>query len=185
MRLRTTSSVRRSCCSRSASFSRSTTSSVSSSWIFCADVEVGRIAGRVGQRAGIGDRAQERADSPVVAAQLEDFFDHGAILALELAREVGRRHLVGPLVDRDAEHAVAGRPRPRPERRGGARPVTRAALWPDSRTRFADLGDDADAGEALPLPRHQQDPCVAAGVVHRQGDGHAREKSLRRLTERV
>ena len=54
----------------------------------------------------MGNRAQERADSAVVAAQLEDFLDHCPILALELAREVGRRHLVGPFVDADAEHTV-------------------------------------------------------------------------------
>ena len=36
---------------------------------------------------------------------------------------------------------------------------------PDSRTRSDDLGDDADAGEALPLPRHQQHACVAADVA--------------------
>ena len=52
------------------------------------EVQVRRVAGGVGQRARIGDRAHERADPPIVAAQLEDFLDDGAVLALELAREV-------------------------------------------------------------------------------------------------
>ena len=65
---------------------RSTTSSVSSSSSFCANVQVGRVAGGVGQRAGIRDRADEGADAAVVAAQLEDLLDDGAVLALELAR---------------------------------------------------------------------------------------------------
>ena len=107
---------------------------------------------------GLGDRAQERADPAVVAAKLEDLFDDRAVLALELARQVGRRHLVGPLVDCDAQDAVPvgfGRAR---ERRGGARQATPRRRGRTSRTRFDDLGDDADAGEAIPLPRHQQHP---------------------------
>ena len=45
--------------------------------------EVGRVAGRVGERAGIGDRADEGRDPAVVAAQLEDLLDDGAVLGLE------------------------------------------------------------------------------------------------------
>ena len=68
--------------------------------------EVGGVAGRVGQRAGLGDRAQERRDAPVIAAQLEDLLDRGAVLALELARTPVDGHLVGPLVDLDAQLSV-------------------------------------------------------------------------------
>ena len=67
--------------------------------------DVGRVAGGVGERAGLGDRAHEGGDAPVVAAQLEDLLDHRAVLALEL-RACGRR---------------PGRRRgaPRPRRAGG------------------------------------------------------------------
>ena len=63
--------------------------------------QVGRVAGGVGERAGLGDRAHERRDAAVVAAQLEDLLDHGAVLALELA---------GAAVD---GHRRPGAPRPR------------------------------------------------------------------------
>ena len=102
----------------------------------------------------------------------QDFFDHGAVLALELAREVGRRHLIGPLVDRDAKHAF-------PVSFGGA---GNAPMQPDNRHRggvagepdlVCDLGNDADARKAIPLARHQQHTRVGASLVQRQGDGHA------------
>ena len=70
-------------------------------------VEVWRIAGGIGQRARLGDRAHERADAAVVAAQLEDLLDHRAVLALEILGLHGRRGHVRPLVDLDAQHAVA------------------------------------------------------------------------------
>src|SRR6202011_5350290 len=68
--------------------------------------EAGGVAGRVGQRAGLGDRAQERRDAPVVAAQLEDLLDRRAVLALELARAPVHGDLVEALVDLDAQLAV-------------------------------------------------------------------------------
>ena len=42
----------------------------------------------------------------VRVADLEDLLDDGAVLALELARLHGRRVLVGPLLDLDAEAAL-------------------------------------------------------------------------------
>ena len=48
--------------------------------------EVGGVARRVGERAGLDDGAQERRDALVGAAQLEDLLDHGAVLALERSR---------------------------------------------------------------------------------------------------
>ena len=66
---------------------------------------VGRVADRVGQRAGLGDRAQERADAVVGAAQLEDLLDHGAVLALGVAGAAVDRDVVGVLGDLDAEAA--------------------------------------------------------------------------------
>ena len=50
------------------------------------EAEVGRIADRVGEHARLGDRADERRDPAVVAAQLEDLLDDCAVFALELAR---------------------------------------------------------------------------------------------------
>ena len=53
------------------------------------EAQVGRVAGRVGQRPRLDDRAQKRADPRVRVAQLEDLFDHGAVLAGELAGALG------------------------------------------------------------------------------------------------
>ena len=47
--------------------------------------DVGGVAGRVREGAGLGDRAYEGRDPAVVAAQLQDLLDHRAILTLELA----------------------------------------------------------------------------------------------------
>ena len=69
------------------------------------EADVGRVGARVGERAGLGDRAQELADAVVGVAQVEDLLDDGAVLALELARLDGRRVLVGPLLDLGAEPA--------------------------------------------------------------------------------
>ena len=44
--------------------------------------DVGRVAGGVRQRAGLGDAAQERRHAAVIAAQLEDLLDDRAVLAL-------------------------------------------------------------------------------------------------------
>ena len=85
------------------------------------DVQIRRVAGRVRQRAGIGDRAHERADAAVVAAQLENFLDDGAVLALELGGQARRRPLVRPLVDLDAQDAVRRRVRRAGDRRGAGR----------------------------------------------------------------
>ena len=54
----------------------------------------------------MGDRAQKRADAPLVTAKLEDFLDDGPVLALELTRQMRRGRLVGPFVDRHTQHAV-------------------------------------------------------------------------------
>ena len=75
--------------------------------------EVGRVAGGVGERAGLGDRADEGGDAAVVAAQLEDLLDDGAILGLELADGLARRRLVRLLVGLDEEAAAARRSRRR------------------------------------------------------------------------
>ncbi len=90
--------------------------------------QVGGVAGRVGQRSRLGDRPQERGDATVVAAQLEDLLDRGAVLALELTRTAVDGHFVGTLVDLHAQLAVRAR-------LGGA----------DQRTVLARQGDGAAA----------------------------------------
>ena len=90
MRLRTCSSARRSRWSASASSRRSVTSRVSSSSTLLLEGQVGRVAGGVGQRAGLGDRAHEGGDAAVVAAQLEDLLDRRRGTRAR-ARACGRR----------------------------------------------------------------------------------------------
>src|SRR2546423_15405622 len=65
-----------------------------------------RVGHGVGEGAELADRADEGRDAAVVAAQLEDLLDDGAVLALELARAGGRRVLVGTLLDLDAQPAA-------------------------------------------------------------------------------
>ena len=68
--------------------------------------QVGRVPGRVGQGSGLADRADERCDAAVVAAQLEDLLDDGAVLALQVSRGLIGRNVVGPLLDLDEEAAA-------------------------------------------------------------------------------
>src|SRR5262249_9292390 len=73
------------------------------------DAQVGAVAGAVGERAGLGDRAQERRTPTVVAADLEDLLDHRAVLALELlCALVGGRSVVDRL-DLDQQATVGAR----------------------------------------------------------------------------
>ena len=65
--------------------------------------EVGRVARRVGERARLADRANERGDALVGAAELQDLLDDRAVLDLELTRLGGRGLLVGPLLDLDEQ----------------------------------------------------------------------------------
>ena len=135
--------------------------------------EVGGVAGRVGQRAGLADRAQERGDAPVVAAQLEDLLDHGAVLALELARAPVDGDLVGALVDLDAQLAVGA---------GLGRADQRAVLAREGdgvaaagqADLLGDLGDRADLDELALVARDEHDALVVADV-DRQRDAHVRE----------
>jgi hypothetical protein len=127
-----------------------------------------RVAGRIGQRAGLGDGADERRDAAVVAAQLEDLLDDSAVLALQLTRLDRRRVLVGPFVDLDVETAAGI----------GARGACDAAMQAGERHRPAaagqahaigDLGDGADGRVLLLVLRHQQDTLL---VAHVDGQRH-------------
>ena len=137
------------------------------------EVQVGRVARRVGQRARIGDRAHERADAAVVAAQLEDLLDHGAVLALELAGAGRRRRLVGALVDLDPQAAlgVGGGGAGDAAVQAGEGDGVDAARQPHV---LADLGHQADVGVLGAVPRDEQNAGLVADV-HRQGDIHAGE----------
>ena len=135
--------------------------------------EVGRVARGVGQRAGLGDRAQEGRDAAVVAAELEDLLDDGAVLALELARLAVARLVVGALLDLDAQRA-AGIGLRRPDdaavqavQLDGAA----AARQPDL---GAHLGDGADLGVLALVARNEQHALLVADVDG-QGDAHVRE----------
>ena len=136
-------------------------------------VRVGRVAARVGQRAGLGDAAHERRDAAVVAAQLEDLLDHRAILALEVAGAAVDRDRVGVLLDLDEQAAVG-------KRVGGAGDSAVEALERDGAgaagqaDAVGDLGDGADGGEVLLVPGHEQHALLLAGV-HGERERHARE----------
>ena len=60
------------------------TSRVSNSFSFCSRVRSGLKPAVSASAPGLLDRAQERADALVGAAQLEDLLDDGAVLANEL-----------------------------------------------------------------------------------------------------
>ena len=111
-----------------------------------AEVQVRRVAGGIGQRAGIGDRPHERADPSIVAAQLENLVDDGAVLAFELARQTAP---AAPDPDGLRSRREGRRPRrptrcrgrrdgaPSATRRGHARRAARARILPRRRRRFA------------------------------------------------
>ena len=124
-------------------------------------VEVGAVAGRVGERAGLGDRTKPGGDPVVGAAQLEDLLDDGAVLARQRARTavVGRR--VGVLLDLDVELAVGA---------GVGRANQGAVLRVDGHglpaTRephaLGHGGDDPDLGERGLMPRHERDALLVS-----------------------
>ncbi len=109
MRRRTCSSVRRSRWSLTASVEALGDVDGLEDADLVLERDVGRVADGVGQCAGLGDRAQERADALVGAARLEDLLDDGAVLALELAGAPVDRDGVGSLLDLDAQAAEVHR----------------------------------------------------------------------------
>jgi hypothetical protein len=110
---------------------------------FLLEGQVGGVAGGVGERAGLGDRADEGGDAAVVTAQLEDLLDGRAVLALELADAAVGRLSVGPFLDLDEKASL------RVTRRGAGdstmeavqRDREPAARQPDA---IGDSGDGAD-----------------------------------------
>src|SRR5690606_12989371 len=136
-------------------------------------VQVRRESGGVGQGAGVGDRPEERTDAPVVAAQLENLLDHGAVLAFEFAGQRPRGLGIRPFLDVHAQHAVGvGRGR-----------TGNAAMYAQDRDGFAaagqldafgDVGHHADARIVAALSRHEQDARILAHL-HRNGHWHSGE----------
>ena len=135
---------------------------------------VGRVADRVGQGAGLDDRAQERRDALVGAAQLEDLLDHGAVLALGHAGAAVDGDVVGVLGHLDAQAAAgvgvggAGDAAGDAGERDGAAAARQAH-------QIGDLGDRADLRELALVARDEQDARLVAHVhgqrhVHRGED---------------
>ena len=135
--------------------------------------QVGAVAARVGQGARLADRAQERGDAALVAAQLEDLLDHGAVLALQVAGLAVHGDGVGTLLDLDEQASVG-------KRLGGAGDAAMEALQRHGAATtgeadaVADLGDGAHGGEFGLVARDQQDLLLIAGF-DRQRERHARE----------
>ena len=137
------------------------------------EAEVGRVADGVGKRAGLADRADERRDPAVVAAQLEDLLDDGAVLALELAGAGVGLVAVGPLLDLDAQYSL----------RVGLGGADDAAVQAVERDRAAatrqphavgHLGDRADARVVVFVARDEQHALLRPDV-HGQGHVHVGE----------
>ena len=145
--------------------------------------DVGAEAGGVGERARLLDRAQEGGDAAVVAAQLEDLLDHGAVFARQLAGVLVVGVAVVDLLHLDAQRPsrLAGLGGAGAARGAGRRTVAtgRAA----ARAAALDhLGDDADAAE-LAVAAGQQEDALLLADVDRQGRGDGRGRRLPRRAE--
>ena len=122
---------------------------------------------------GSCDRAQEGGDAAVVAAQLEDLLDHGAVLARQLPGVLVVGVAVVELLHLDVEGlgvVLAGD--------GGAGEAAVEAEHGRDRVAAArlaaleHLGDDADAGELAVAAGEEEDAVLVADVDRqRGGDG--------------
>ncbi len=115
--------------------SRATTSMRLEQLELALERQVRRVAGGVGQGAGLVDGAQERGHARV-AAGLEDLLDHGPVLVGQLLRPLGGGHL-GPAARRPRCAGTAPRHRPGRARHGAghgwSRRGRRPAAWPGGR----------------------------------------------------
>ncbi len=107
------------------------------------------------------DRAQERADAIVGAAQLEDLLDDGAVLALEHANLLAGLLGVGVGGDLDHERAVGVGD-------GGAADAAVEADQVESAPAgdacaLGDLGDGADRGELVVVAGDDEDAALRRG----------------------
>ena len=122
-------------------------------------VEVGAVAAGVREHARLADRAQPARDPRVVAAQLEDLLDHGAVLARQRAGARVDRDVVVALVDLDEQGPVgAGL--------GGADQRAMLGLDVDGvaaagkADALGDRCDDADVGVLALVARDEHDTLV-------------------------
>ena len=160
--------ARRSRCSSRASSSRSTHVDRLEQVHLLLEGDVRGVTGGVGERAGLGDRADEGGDAAVVTAQLEDLLDGRAVLALQLADAAIGRLSVGPLLDLDEQTSL------RVARRGAGdsameavqRDCEPAARQPDA---IGDLGDGADLRVLVLVLGHEQHALLVADV---DSEGH-------------
>ena len=125
--------------------------------------QVRRVAGGVGEGAGLDDRAHERRDAAVIAAKLEELLDNRAVLALEITGAAVDRLVVRLHLDLDPQVAVGTGAR-------SANPASVLTLESD-RTSAAGqahavhhVGDGADGGELLALARNEHDTFLRADV---------------------
>ncbi len=132
--------------------------------------QVRGVTGGVGQRTGLADRADPPGDPTVVAADLQELLDHGAVLALELAGAAVDGCVVGGLGDLDVELAVRSG-------LGGADDAAglsgelRAATAAGKADRLDDRGDRADGG-VLALVAGDEDDALGVADVEGQRDVH-------------
>ncbi len=162
------------------------TSIVSSRRSFCSIGDVGAEPGRVGQRARLLDRAQEGGDAAVVAAQLEDLFDHGAVLARQLLGVLVVGMAVVDLLHVDAQRLAlalvagdggAGESAVQADHGRRGRAAARVAA-------LDHLGDDADAAELAVAAGQQEDrsssPMSIGRVAETPGKTIASSSGIRR-----
>ncbi len=130
--------------------------------------QVRRVAGGVGERTGLGDRADEGRDAAVVAAQLEDLLDRCTVLTLELTDASVCGVGVRALLDVDEETPLGI----------GGRCAGNATVQPVQRNRataagksdpIGDLGDGPHLREAVVVLGHEQHALLVADV---DGEGH-------------
>jgi hypothetical protein len=141
---------------------------------------VGRVADRVGQRAGVGDRAQERPDAVVGTAQLEDLLDDRAVLALERTGTAVDRHVVPVLLDLDHEASGGVGARGAGHTARDAREGDGAAAAGKADV-VGDLGDRADLGELALVTRDEQNALL---VAHADGKRHIHGGEDHRVVQR-
>ncbi len=137
------------------------------------EVDVGRVARGICEHAGLGDRANERRHAAVVAAQLEDLLDGGAVLGLQLPCVLRGRWLIGSLDDLNAQAPL--RIALRGAGLGAVQAVQHGRTTPTGQADgVGDLGDGAYLREVALVARNEQDALLALDV-DRQRDVHRRE----------
>ena len=137
------------------------------------EAQVGRVAGGVGQGAGVADRADERLDATVVAAQLEDLLHDGAVLGLELARPLVRGRGIGTLLHLDEQ--APGRVGLGRTRDAAVQPLERDRDGPARQPDAVGHACDRAHGGVLALVLGDEQDALFVADVDRQRHVHVRE----------